>query len=73
MHRDRLQQGSYTFYISSDDGATLAIDKQVVINSDGSHGMEVKTYTADLPSGVHVLELRRLAQQTRETDKETWV
>jgi len=52
--------GSYTFYISSDDGATLAIDKQVVINSDGSHGMEVKTYTADLPSGVHVLELRYL-------------
>ncbi|HSG69623.1 MAG TPA: PA14 domain-containing protein, partial [Planctomycetaceae bacterium] len=45
--------GKYTFYTSSDDGSRLYIDKQLVVNNDGLHGMVEKSGTIELSGGLH--------------------
>jgi hypothetical protein len=36
--------GSYTFWISSDDGSKVYLDNMVVVNNDGLHGMREKNW-----------------------------
>ncbi len=45
--------GSYTFYLSSDDGSRLFIDDILVVDHDGSHGATEKLASASLTAGEH--------------------
>jgi hypothetical protein len=45
--------GSYTFVLTSDDGAKLFIDDGLVVDNDGLHGPEDKTGSIDLSGGIH--------------------
>ncbi|MEE9430621.1 MAG: family 20 glycosylhydrolase, partial [Melioribacteraceae bacterium] len=52
-----LEDGIYTFYLSSDDGSKLIINDKLVIDNDGIHGMiEVKNKVA-LSKGYHSIKL----------------
>ncbi len=45
--------GLYTFGTTSDDGSTLAIDGQPVVNNDGPHGAQTMTGQIALSPGKH--------------------
>ncbi|MEO2049650.1 MAG: PA14 domain-containing protein, partial [Pirellulales bacterium] len=45
--------GKYTFFTNSDDGSRLYIDKTLVVNNDGTHGMSKKKGSITLPRGSH--------------------
>ena len=49
--------GMYIFYLSSDDGSKLLIDKEVVINNDGLHGGDEATGKIALKKGYHTIRL----------------
>lgn len=55
---DVLNGGTYTFYLTSDDGSALYIDGQRVITNDGLHGARLITADVDLSAGAHTIELR---------------
>jgi hypothetical protein len=50
--------GLYSFYTFSDDGSTLYIDGQMVVNNDGSHSERYAGGTVALNAGFHDLRLR---------------
>ena len=41
--------GRYTFQTRSDDGSRLYINRRLVVNNDGNHGMRNRQGTVDLP------------------------
>jgi PKD repeat protein len=45
--------GSYTFYLSSDDGSRLFINNTLVVNYDGTHGAGEMSGSISLPAGNH--------------------
>jgi len=47
--------GTYTFFISSDDGSRLYLDDKLLINHDSLHGMTEKKSTVELTAGPHPL------------------
>jgi len=47
--------GSYTFYLTSDDGSRLSINGNVVVDHDGLHGTVEKAGTIMLSAGRHEL------------------
>jgi len=49
--------GGYQFWTESDDGSTLSIDSEVVVDNDGDHGMTEKTGMAYLQQGWHGFRL----------------
>jgi len=49
--------GSYTFYLKSDDGSKLWINKQLLIDNDGLHGMREKKSTLSLEEGFHTVRI----------------
>jgi alpha-L-fucosidase len=49
--------GGYQFWLESDDGSTLSIDSQVLVDNDGDHGMTEKTGLAYLQKGWHGFRL----------------
>ncbi|KAL9139500.1 putative conserved tandem carbohydrate binding domain [Amphidinium carterae] len=49
--------GTYTFYINSDDGSTLTVDTDLVIDNDGLHAMKTKSGEVALASGMHNIQL----------------
>lgn len=48
--------GLYTFGTASDDGSTLAIDGQTVVDNDGLHGPDPATGQIALKSGKHRIQ-----------------
>jgi hypothetical protein len=49
--------GTYTFGLVADDGATLTIDGQIVV--DASHNLlQKRTGTINLPPGLHPIQVR---------------
>ena len=48
----------YEFKLSSDDGAVLTIDGEVVVDNDGSHSLSHKVGAIRLAKGFHEFELR---------------
>ena len=50
--------GTYTFYLTSDDGSALYIDGKRVINNDGHHATGEKRVTMKLAAGSHDIEIR---------------
>jgi putative heme-binding domain-containing protein len=49
------QPGKYTFSIRSDDGSRIYVDKQLVVNHDGPHGMSQRSGSIELSAGLHPL------------------
>jgi len=49
--------GMYIFYLSSDDGSKLLIDKETVINNDGLHGDDEAAGKIALKKGYHSIKL----------------
>lgn len=49
--------GRYTFELSSDDGARLFLDGQLLINHWGHHGMSARTAAIQLSAGPHRLHI----------------
>jgi hypothetical protein len=49
--------GSYTFFVESDDGSRLFIDGKEIVNNDGAHAMEEKSGTVELKPGDHDFKL----------------
>ncbi|WP_025740279.1 carbohydrate-binding protein [Aquimarina pacifica] len=52
------QNGSYTFYTTSDDGSKLSIDGNVVVNNDGLHGTKEESGAVCLEAGYHEIEVQ---------------
>ncbi|MBL0177002.1 MAG: alpha-L-fucosidase [Ignavibacteria bacterium] len=48
----------YTFSVDSDDGATLDIGGERVVDNDGFHGLRERRGSAALGRGLHAVELR---------------
>ena len=49
--------GSYTFVLTSDDGANLYIDNELVVDNDGVHPPQDKIGTVDLTKGIHTIRV----------------
>lgn len=45
--------GTYTFYLASDDGSKLFIKDEVVVDNDGDHGVITKSGSIRLTEGSH--------------------
>lgn len=50
--------GIYTFYTSSDDGSSLVIGNQLVVNNDGPHGTQERMGEIALKAGYHPILVR---------------
>lgn len=51
------QVDTYTFYLRSDDGSTLSINGQLIVDNDGDHGVKEKEGKIELRPGQHHLEV----------------
>lgn len=45
--------GTYTFYLASDDGSKLYIGNELVVDNDGDHGVITKSGSIELTEGRH--------------------
>lgn len=52
-----LEDGDYTFFLSSDDGSKMWLDGELVINNDGLHGMVERSATRTQTAGFHDLRI----------------
>ena len=55
---DVPEEGVWEFAVTSDDGAVLEIDGELVVNGDGSHGNYMATGNVALSRGLHVFCLK---------------
>ncbi len=49
--------GLYTFYVISDDGADLLIDKNLIVDNDGQHAPQEQSGTVVLKAGFHEIKV----------------
>ena len=49
--------GTYTFYLASDDGSKLYINNDVVVDNDGDHGVITKSGSITLTEGRHPIRV----------------
>lgn len=54
---DIPEDGTYTFYLSSNDGSRFYLNDELAINNDGSHGKREETVMMSLRKGYHKLKL----------------
>jgi len=47
------KDGSYTFYLNSDDGSSLYIDGELIVSNDGQHAPEEQSGNLILRAGYH--------------------
>ena len=59
---DIAQDGTYTFYTTSDDGSLLYIGDTIVVNNDGLHGMTESSGAIELKAGRHFIKVRYFNQ-----------
>lgn len=58
------EDGSYQFFINSDDGSRLWIDQKAILTHDGIHGIEEERNVAvQLSSGKHLIRLDYFQRQ----------
>lgn len=50
--------GIYDFSIGSDDGSTIVVDGEKIVDNDGYHGTEYKQQQVALEKGWHEMEIR---------------
>ena len=51
-------RGVYTFYLNSNDGSRLHINRKEVINNDGRHAAKEKSVKLSLEKGLFPIELK---------------
>ena len=51
------KNGRYTFYTNSDDGSRLYINDQLIVNNDGTHGMQERSGRIRLSAGLHKIQV----------------
>ena len=49
--------GVYTFYLRSDDGSKLYLDRELVVDNDGSHSARTKKGLKALKKGMHPIQI----------------
>jgi alpha-N-arabinofuranosidase len=49
--------GLYTFYLNSDDGSDLCLDKKVLVDNDGRHAAQEQSGTVILKAGFHEIKV----------------
>lgn len=54
---DIKQEGRYMFTTNSDDGSTLYIHDQLIVDNDGSHGMRERSGEVILKKGLHPIRI----------------
>jgi mono/diheme cytochrome c family protein len=64
--------GEYVFFVSSDDGAQLLIDGQVVTNNDGVHPEQESKGKVNLEPGLHSIRVAYFEASNDEVLKVTW-
>ena len=47
------QDGAYVFFSESDDGSMLYVDGKLLVDNDGTHGMQEKSGSLELKAGLH--------------------
>jgi len=52
------EDGTYTFYTTSDDGSSLYIDDNKIVDNDGLHGSNEESGTVCLDSGYHKIDVQ---------------
>lgn len=67
-----VKAGTYTFYLTSDDGSALYIDGKLVVNNDGVHGTVERTASVNLTAGAHDIEIRYFEATGRQSLKFEW-
>ncbi len=50
--------GMYRFVLTSDDGAALSVDDQLVVDNDGTHPVKDESGAVSLSTGVHRIRVR---------------
>ncbi len=55
---DAPADGVYEFETSSDDGSTFHLGSTLVVNNDGTHGVQARTGTIGLKRGLHAILVR---------------
>jgi len=51
------KDGTYTFFLESDDGSRLLIDGKTVVDNGGLHDMQTQDANVDLKAGEHDLKI----------------
>lgn len=51
------KDGSYQFYVTSDDGSRLMVDGNLVVDNEGVHAPQEKRGTIELEAGDHILQV----------------
>jgi len=49
--------GKYKFFLNSDDGSKMYMDKKLLIDNDGAHGMREKSGEIQLAEGEHAVRI----------------
>ncbi|MCG8307408.1 MAG: PA14 domain-containing protein [Cytophagales bacterium] len=49
--------GDYRFYLASDDGSKLYINRRIVVDNDGDHGVLERSGDIKLKAGLALLEV----------------
>ncbi len=52
------EDGTYTFYLTSNDGSALSLNSNLLINNDGAHGSSEESVTISLKKGYHKILLK---------------
>ena len=65
-------QGTYTFYLSSDDGSKLYIDNAIVVDHDGNHGCDEKSGSVTLSEGTHEIKVLMFENSVGECLEVKW-
>ena len=58
------KDGKWTFFTISDDGSSLLLDGEVIVNNDGVHSRKERSGTIELTAGDHELEVRYFQKVT---------
>jgi hypothetical protein len=66
------KDGTYTFFLESDDGSRLFIDGKEVVDNGGLHAMEEKSGVVELKAGNHPLKVEFFENEVDAGCKFSW-
>jgi hypothetical protein len=66
------KDGKYTFFLTSDDGSRLFIDRQQVVDNGGLHSEEEKSGEVELKPGDHDLKIEFFQNEGEAVCKFSW-
>ncbi|WP_339979589.1 PA14 domain-containing protein, partial [Gymnodinialimonas mytili] len=64
--------GTYTFFLTSDDGSMLYLNGKPIIDNDLLHATRTLDVTVELQAGTHDLELRYFEAEGKQTLQLEW-